>query len=157
MEQQEIDGELQPCPTCSRTFLPPALVKHMTICEQMIVRKRTPFDSFRQRREGTELATYLPSDYGVIKQRSPSMHRGPPRQAAKTVMIAVRHCHLLVYVCHRLQSANSARIHFAFNHSSSSACQLNWRRSIPLSHSHRRSIHRILFIFDVMCAPASRE
>lgn len=86
-DQQLIeDLELKPCPTCTRTFLPPALIKHMNICEKMTVRKRTPFDSFRQRREGTELATYLPSDYGVIKQRSPSLHREPPRISSKTVM-----------------------------------------------------------------------
>lgn len=85
-QQQSEDLELKPCPTCTRTFLAPALIKHMHICEKMTVQKRTPFDSFRQRREGTELATYLPSDYGVIKQRSPSLNREPPRMTSKTVM-----------------------------------------------------------------------
>lgn len=33
----------------------------------MNFKKRKPFDSFRQRREGTELATYLPSDYALPK------------------------------------------------------------------------------------------
>lgn len=86
-QQQTEDLELKPCPTCTRTFLQPALLKHMNICEKMTVQKRTPFDSFRQRREGTELATYLPSDYGLIKQRSPSLHREPPRTKSKAVMI----------------------------------------------------------------------
>lgn len=66
--------ELQACPICARTFLPPALIKHVGICEKMNFRKRTPFDSFRQRREGTELARYLPSDYVVTKQKSPTLH-----------------------------------------------------------------------------------
>lgn len=61
---------LLPCPTCSRTFLRPALEKHVAICEKMNVRKRAPFDSFRQRREGTDLANFLPSDYGLIKPRA---------------------------------------------------------------------------------------
>lgn len=58
--------ELVPCPICLRTFAPSALEKHGGICEKMHVQKRTPFDSFRQRREGTDLETYLPSNYGLI-------------------------------------------------------------------------------------------
>lgn len=100
-DQQQIeDLELRPCPTCTRTFLPPALIKHMNICEKMTVRKRTPFDSFRQRREGTELATYLPSDYGVIKQRSPSLHREPSRTISKRVMRACNTSHVIHFFHH---------------------------------------------------------
>lgn len=58
--------DLKPCPICTRTFAPVALEKHVGICEKMTILKRTPFDSFRQRRKGTELATYLPADYGLI-------------------------------------------------------------------------------------------
>lgn len=60
--------DLSPCPICSRTFAPGALEKHVGICEKMTIQKRTPFDSFRQRRKGTELAAYLPSDYESIKK-----------------------------------------------------------------------------------------
>lgn len=59
--------DLQPCPSCERTFLPPALAKHVGICEKMNFKKRKPFDSFRQRCEGTELDTYLPSSYPMPK------------------------------------------------------------------------------------------
>lgn len=60
--------ELIPCQICSRTFQHAALEKHVGICEKMHIQKRTPFDSFRQRREGTELETYLPSNYGLISK-----------------------------------------------------------------------------------------
>lgn len=78
--------DLKPCPTCSRTFLEPALLKHIGICEKTNFHKRTPFDSFRQRREGTELATYLPSDYGIVKQRSPSLHRDQPSRTTSKMV-----------------------------------------------------------------------
>lgn len=58
------DVDLKPCPVCSRTFVPVALDKHVAICEKMTLQKRMPFDSFRQRRKGTELTHYLPSTYG---------------------------------------------------------------------------------------------
>lgn len=57
------DVELKPCPVCSRTFVPSALEKHVAICEKMAIQKRMPFDSFRQRRKGTELTLYLSSAY----------------------------------------------------------------------------------------------
>jgi hypothetical protein len=62
--------DLEPCPICNRTFLPPALAKHVGICEKMNFKKRKPFDSFRQRREGTELANYLPLNYALPKHWS---------------------------------------------------------------------------------------
>ncbi|XP_059608476.1 uncharacterized protein LOC132256220 isoform X2 [Phlebotomus argentipes] len=52
--------DLEPCPYCGRTFVPSTLEKHVIICEKTATRKRKQFDSSQQRREGTELATYLP-------------------------------------------------------------------------------------------------
>lgn len=60
------DIELEPCAICMRTFIPDALEKHVAICEKMRHQRRTPFDSFRQRRGGTNLESYSPSNYGLI-------------------------------------------------------------------------------------------
>uniref|UniRef100_A0A182W3S1 C2HC/C3H-type domain-containing protein n=1 Tax=Anopheles minimus TaxID=112268 RepID=A0A182W3S1_9DIPT len=57
--------ELQPCPICMRKFVPASLNKHISICERVQTKKRKPFDSSRQRREGTELASYLPKNFGL--------------------------------------------------------------------------------------------
>lgn len=102
-EDEILDNEnienlnLKPCPRCSRTFLEPALEKHISICEKMNFQRRQPFDSFRQRREGTELATYLPSDYGLIKQRSPSLNRESTRSISKSVIKIYIYIYLFVF------------------------------------------------------------
>ncbi|XP_053671413.1 homeobox protein 2 [Anopheles nili] len=57
--------DLQPCPICLRKFAPASLNKHTAICERVQSKKRKPFDSSRQRREGTELASYLPKNFGL--------------------------------------------------------------------------------------------
>ncbi|XP_012155890.1 mucin-5AC isoform X2 [Ceratitis capitata] len=58
--------QLVPCPICHRTFNPVTLQKHVGICEKMATKKRNVFDSSRQRREGTELASYpLPKNFGL--------------------------------------------------------------------------------------------
>lgn len=82
--------ELVPCPICTRTFAPSALEKHVGICEKMHVQKRTPFDSFRQRREGTGLETYLPSNYGLIVKPKTSKLASPTD--AKSVSRSVWKC-----------------------------------------------------------------
>lgn len=69
--------ELVPCPICTRTFAPSALEKHVGICEKMHIQKRTPFDSFRQRREGTGLETHFPSNYGLIVKPKTSKLASP--------------------------------------------------------------------------------
>lgn len=51
---------LLPCATCARTFMPQSLEKHARICERAAARKRKPFDSAKQRIQGTELAEFLP-------------------------------------------------------------------------------------------------
>lgn len=63
---------MKPCPVCSRTFVPSALEKHVAICGKMAIQKRMPFDSFRQRRKGTELTLYLPSTYGPTTKNKSS-------------------------------------------------------------------------------------
>ncbi|XP_038113859.1 probable WRKY transcription factor protein 1 isoform X5 [Culex quinquefasciatus] len=70
--------ELQPCPICARNFVPTSLVKHIAICERMQSKKRKPFDSSRQRREGTELASYLPKNFG-LPQNHPQARVSPPK------------------------------------------------------------------------------
>lgn len=51
---------LLPCAICTRTFMPQSLEKHARICERAAVKKRKPFDSAKQRIQGTELAEFLP-------------------------------------------------------------------------------------------------
>lgn len=82
------DVELVPCPICSRTFGHSALDKHVGICEKMHVQKRTPFDSFRQRREGTGLEKYLPSSYGLIsKPKTSKLSPTDSKSASKSVIL----------------------------------------------------------------------
>ncbi|XP_065087523.1 probable serine/threonine-protein kinase DDB_G0282963 isoform X2 [Ochlerotatus camptorhynchus] len=70
--------ELQQCPICTRNFVPTSLAKHIGICEKMQSKKRKPFDSSRQRREGTELASYLPKNFG-LPQNHPQARVSPPK------------------------------------------------------------------------------
>ncbi|XP_031778603.1 uncharacterized protein LOC100679241 isoform X3 [Nasonia vitripennis] len=51
---------LLPCAVCARKFNPRSLEKHVKICERTAARKRKPFDSAKQRIQGTELAEFLP-------------------------------------------------------------------------------------------------
>lgn len=55
-------SELLPCAICARTFKPQSLEKHTVICERSSVKKRKPFDSAKQRIQGTELAEFLPKE-----------------------------------------------------------------------------------------------
>lgn len=66
--------DLELCTICGRKFNPQTLIKHAGICERMAVKKRKPFDSFRQRREGTDLADYLPKNFGLPTHK----HFGSP-------------------------------------------------------------------------------
>ncbi|XP_023247356.1 uncharacterized protein LOC106640960 [Copidosoma floridanum] len=59
-EQPEV---LQPCAVCGRKFNPRSLDKHVKICERTTTKKRKPFDSARQRIQGTELAEFLPKQH----------------------------------------------------------------------------------------------
>ncbi|XP_050424814.1 zinc finger C2HC domain-containing protein 1A-like isoform X2 [Adelges cooleyi] len=52
--------ELQPCKICLRTFRPNLLPRHTAVCEKNAKKRKVPFDSSRQRREGTDMASYLP-------------------------------------------------------------------------------------------------
>nr|XP_034182118.1 uncharacterized protein LOC117605204 isoform X2 [Osmia lignaria] len=56
----DVQGILQPCAICARTFKPQSLEKHSKICERAANKKRKPFDSSKQRIQGTELAEFLP-------------------------------------------------------------------------------------------------
>lgn len=84
--------QLQQCPICSRNFVPTSLAKHIGICEKMQSKKRKPFDSSRQRREGTELASYLPKNFG-LPQNHPQTRVSPP----KTVSCMIYLCGSLLY------------------------------------------------------------
>lgn len=48
---------------CGRTFLPLPLKKHERICEKTSTKKRKPFDSLKQRVEGTDLADFHQKSY----------------------------------------------------------------------------------------------
>lgn len=52
--------ELLPCIICNRSFRPTLLQRHSAICEKNAKKRKIPFDSSKQRREGTEMAAYLP-------------------------------------------------------------------------------------------------
>ncbi|XP_055319252.1 uncharacterized protein LOC129576981 isoform X2 [Sitodiplosis mosellana] len=78
--------ELVPCSICTRTFTPAALDKHIGICEKMHIQKRTPFDSFRQRKVGTDLETYLPSNYGLItKSKTSKLSPTDTKSASRSI------------------------------------------------------------------------
>lgn len=78
--------ELVPCSICTRTFTPETLDKHVGICKKMHIQKRTPFDSFRQRREGTGLETYLPSNYGlIVKPKTSKLSPTDTKSASRSV------------------------------------------------------------------------
>uniref|UniRef100_A0A182QM42 C2HC/C3H-type domain-containing protein n=1 Tax=Anopheles farauti TaxID=69004 RepID=A0A182QM42_9DIPT len=70
--------ELLPCPICLRKFAPASLAKHTGICERVQTKKRKPFDSSRQRREGTELASYLPKNFGLPQKTVSSSNEAIP-------------------------------------------------------------------------------
>uniref|UniRef100_A0A182NDK3 C2HC/C3H-type domain-containing protein n=1 Tax=Anopheles dirus TaxID=7168 RepID=A0A182NDK3_9DIPT len=70
--------ELLPCPICLRKFAPASLTKHTGICERVQTKKRKPFDSSRQRREGTELASYLPKNFGLPQKTVSSSNEAIP-------------------------------------------------------------------------------
>lgn len=64
---------LSPCVICGRTFNPTTLKKHVAICEKTASKKRKVFDSSKQRREGTDLASYpLPKNFGLPDKPSVS-------------------------------------------------------------------------------------
>lgn len=65
------NGPLQECHICSRKFIPDTFIKHIQICEKMASKKRKPFDSSLQRREGTDLANFipLPDHYNLPKTK----------------------------------------------------------------------------------------
>lgn len=52
--------ELLPCIICNRSFRPTLLQRHSAICEKTAKKRKVPFDSSKQRRQGTEMAAYLP-------------------------------------------------------------------------------------------------
>ncbi|XP_011184279.2 homeobox protein 5 isoform X2 [Zeugodacus cucurbitae] len=71
-------AQLVPCPICQRTFNPVPLQKHVGICEKMATKKRNVFDSSRQRREGTELASYpLPKNFGLPPTKQEARGQSP--------------------------------------------------------------------------------
>ncbi|KAJ8984674.1 hypothetical protein NQ317_015765 [Molorchus minor] len=76
-EDPSFDQPLLPCHVCGRTFLPAPLRKHERICEKSTVKKRKPFDSLRQRVEGTDLADFHQKSY--LKKIEPKSTPEPKR------------------------------------------------------------------------------
>ncbi|XP_076387252.1 uncharacterized protein LOC143264336 isoform X3 [Megachile rotundata] len=72
--EPDVQDILLPCAFCLRTFKPQSLEKHSKICKR-ITEKRTPFDSAKQRIQGTELAEFLPKQE---KKRSAQDDRSKP-------------------------------------------------------------------------------
>ncbi|KAF3422313.1 hypothetical protein E2986_06931 [Frieseomelitta varia] len=69
---------LLPCAICARTFMPQSLEKHSRICERSSSKKRKPFDSAKQRIQGTELAEFLPRQERSKRRRSPDDKSSKP-------------------------------------------------------------------------------
>lgn len=68
------------CPVCSRKFTPEALMKHVIICEKINTKKRKPFDSSRQRLNGTEFtAIVAPTSSPVAANRLQINRVSPPK------------------------------------------------------------------------------
>ncbi|XP_023171901.2 uncharacterized protein LOC111600149 isoform X3 [Drosophila hydei] len=88
-EQVVTSSSLSACPNCSRTFNTDALRKHIVVCEKMKAKKRKPFDSSRQRREGTSLSTYvLPKNFGLPNaEKAPGVHT-PPSASRETSSVS---------------------------------------------------------------------
>ncbi|CRL08685.1 CLUMA_CG021347, isoform A [Clunio marinus] len=57
------------CPVCSRKFAPETLLKHVIICEKINTKKRKPFDSSKQRLNGTEFASVSATSSPVATNR----------------------------------------------------------------------------------------
>ncbi|KAI8039996.1 hypothetical protein M5D96_007421 [Drosophila gunungcola] len=85
----EQDTQLTPCPCCSRTFITSALRKHIVICEKSS-KKRKIFESFRQRRAGTALSTYvLPKNFGMPNAERTAGLPYPPTNSREATSTAV--------------------------------------------------------------------
>ncbi|XP_040524964.1 zinc finger C2HC domain-containing protein 1B [Gallus gallus] len=60
---QELNGttagsqNLVPCRICGRQFAPDVLMRHEPICKKVFNKKRKPFNSFKQRLQGTDIGT----------------------------------------------------------------------------------------------------
>ncbi|XP_035755762.1 zinc finger C2HC domain-containing protein 1B [Egretta garzetta] len=48
---------LAPCTTCGRRFAQDVLLRHVPICKKVFNKKRKPFNSLKQRLQGTEITT----------------------------------------------------------------------------------------------------
>ncbi|KFQ30124.1 Zinc finger C2HC domain-containing protein 1B, partial [Merops nubicus] len=63
MPGEELNGtsaqsqDLTPCTTCGRRFAPEVLMRHDPICKKIFNKKRKPFNSLKQRLQGTEITT----------------------------------------------------------------------------------------------------
>lgn len=89
---QQGGGPLVACSYCKRTFTANVLERHLVVCSTKASshRRRVPFDSSRQRLEGTEMKNYQPSRR--LKQASvPPNHW---RQRHDELMSAMRNARL---------------------------------------------------------------
>ncbi|XP_021247659.1 zinc finger C2HC domain-containing protein 1B isoform X2 [Numida meleagris] len=70
---QELNGttsgsqDLVPCGTCGRHFAQDVLMRHEPICKKVFNKKRKPFNSFKQRLQGT--------DIGTVKRQPPQKNQ----------------------------------------------------------------------------------
>ncbi|XP_072323606.1 zinc finger C2HC domain-containing protein 1A [Scyliorhinus torazame] len=69
------EGNLAPCRTCGRTFLPAVRVKHEPICQKSAHKRRKAFDSSRQRAEGTDISIIKPLKPKLEPPKKPSNWR----------------------------------------------------------------------------------
>ncbi|NXI65799.1 ZC21B protein, partial [Anseranas semipalmata] len=80
---KEINGttagsqDLVPCRICGRHFAQDVLLRHEPICKKVFNKKRKPFNSFKQRLQGTEIATVKkqpPQKYQTVKKSNWRQH-----------------------------------------------------------------------------------
>lgn len=85
--------ELLPCIICNRSFRPTLLQRHSTLCEKNAKKHKVPFDSSKQRRQGTEMNAYLPhmkktQDITVDAEKSKKNWKAKHEQLIKALRAA---------------------------------------------------------------------
>lgn len=66
------------CPVCSRKFASEALMKHVVICEKINTKTRKPFDSSKQRLQGTEFTAVTSTSPTAAPNRLQPLSRASP-------------------------------------------------------------------------------
>lgn len=83
--------ELLPCIICNRSFRPTLLQRHSAICEKTSKKRKVSFDSSKQRKQGTDMAAYLPSvkkTQNIKIEKSKTNWKAKHEELIRTVKVA---------------------------------------------------------------------